>query len=203
MAETLRIIGHIYRFNMMFDTALTYYYQSLEWATELDSLGLVAKIYVNLTETYCWILPMKALEYGEKALRLNESLDSPIEIGKAYSAMAIAEILSARSGRHPTAKNYANRAFSIQEGTGYRSGVLFSLMSQVWGEMVQGNESRVRELKEQVIDLLEEINVYRYLPLVIYMFLGEQEAIQTIERDHEWLSFRDMKKQAERFLASG
>ena len=69
--------------------------------------------------------------------------------------------------------------------------------------MVQGNQSRVRELLAEVLNLLGEINVYRYLPLVIHMFLGEQEQIKAIEREHEWLSFSEMKKQAEGLLAMG
>ena len=122
-AETLRIEGHIYRFNFLLEDASARYLNALRIAIKTNSIGLQGKLYNNLAETFCWISPERAIDYGERSLHINRELKSPVEIGKTLAALSISYVLQ---GNVEKAIQSATDSRKLQEEIGYEGGVLFA-----------------------------------------------------------------------------
>ena len=112
--KLLRIRGHIYRFNFMLEQALDIYHSAMDLLPLEKSLSYEGKIYTNLAESCCYSDPVKALEYANKSIEINGTIDSIIEIGKAYTAAAIS---CAMLQRFEDAVQYAKKGIEAQEKT--------------------------------------------------------------------------------------
>lgn len=203
MIELLRIRGHIYRFNYMFEMALDIYLSSRELLKYEKSLSHEGKIYTNLAESYCYIDPTKALEYAKKSIEINSKIDANIEIGKAYAAAGIS---CALLHRFEDALNYAQKGISIQEETGYRSGVLFAKVSMYLSSYLSNTASQdqLDEILQSIYNLQNELNVYSYLLLPVYVITDNRKAIASLKDSIEWLDFdKTLKFLEDTFIRKG
>ena len=123
--ETQRIIGHNYRFNLLFDKALEIYTNAIESSSE--SKAQVGKYLTNLCEIYSFKNPQEAIKIFDAALSVNQEIHSQIEIGKLYCSYGIANTMLNNYG---IAEKSITKSYKIQEKIGYKAGLLFSLQAK-------------------------------------------------------------------------
>lgn len=167
--EVLRVKAHIFKFNYMFDKAIQIYNYVLNNKSETD-LKIIGNIYTNLTEAYALIDPLKALEYAEKSLEINKVIKSNIEIGKALAAKAVALGIS---GKISEGIISADTAIEIQTQTGYKSGMLFGLISRLYLEYLNNGKNTI-EYITKINSLFDELEVYNHLGLFINTVSGKE-----------------------------
>lgn len=183
--EVLRVKAHIFRFNYMYDKAIRIYNYILENESKND-LKIMGNIYTNLTESYAFIDPLVALEYSEKSLEINKAIKSNVEIGKTLAARAIA---LSRLSKFGEALLTANEAIIIQTKTGYKSGILFGLISKLYIEYLRSSASEeLDSLIKQINDLFSELGVYKHLGLLINKISGKDLFILD---NINWLNFEE------------
>jgi len=186
--EILRVRGHIYRFNFMLQEAEDIYHSTMELLKQEKSLSHKGKIYNNLAETYCYINPEKALDFSAKSIEINSKIEAMIELGKTYAAASIA---CALLNRFEEAIDYAKKGIDVQKEAGYPSGVLFAkislFISKYLSKTVEQNE--LDEILYNVNELMNDIQVYHFLQLPIYVITRNTAAIDNMKENIEWLDF--------------
>ncbi|WP_290704805.1 tetratricopeptide repeat protein [Ferroplasma sp. Type II] len=184
-AELLRIEGHIYRFNFMLEEAIGKYFNSLELARTLNILGLQGKIYNNLAESYCWIQPEKAIEYGNKSLEINKNLNAPVEYGKTYAAMSIA---CSMNGDFSSSLKYSDMALSTQEGIKYPGGMLYAHGSYCLLYLMSGNHDKFMMHYSEMKNLVHRLNAVEFTMIPYYIYLNSPE-LKYIVENMQWIDF--------------
>ncbi len=176
LAETIRIKGHIYRFNWFLEDAEIEYKKALQIAKDNNIISLEGKIYTNLIETYCWNNQEEAIKIFGKAIEINEMLNSSIELGKIYAAIAI----SYRGLDSEKAKEFAQMAIDIQNKSGYQSGVLFGYYALGIIEMTNNELNLDHPTWHKINLLIGDLQVYPFLMLPFLLKIGCQGRINKL-----------------------
>lgn len=197
-AETLRVIGHIYRFNFDLETALHHYEEALTLAEREKAVGLIGRLQTNLVETLCWTEPTAATTVGRRALESNRQIEAPIEVGKVEAALAIA----AANGSGAPADSavwHAQEAVRIQERTGYRSGVLFGRVAGAIAHLTAGDGDAAEAEQCEIDRIVKELDVYRFVQLPIQMLHANELGGARLATEVEWIDFDATRTQCARF----
>ena len=158
--ETLRFVGHVHRFNFDFARALDAYQQALDIAERINADAMRGKVLTNMLECYCWSSPRAAADLLDEAISLNLDNGNMIEVGKCYSAAAIAY---AQIGELLVANDFAEQAVDTQKVTGYRSGILFGLCAvALVAHVLDDSEAFILRIGDAT-KLSEELGVYGFL----------------------------------------
>jgi tetratricopeptide (TPR) repeat protein/Cdc6-like AAA superfamily ATPase len=187
-AETLRVIGHIHRFNFDLDAARLLYEEALELAEAEEAMGLIGRLHTNLAETLCWTDPAAATGAGRRAVEANRQLEAPIEVGKAEAALAIAAARLPNQSSDSAAR-HAQEAIRIQEKTGYRSGVLFGRVAASMVHLAAGNENALQAELQEIDRLVEALDVYHFVKMPIHIIRRNESEIDRLGDNVEWLDF--------------
>ncbi len=158
--ECRRFIGHVYRFNWMLPEAEKYYLEVAEQSKAYGLRGMYGKALVNLTETYWWMNPNGALEAGREAVEANEACGNLIEVGKAQTSMALAEI---NLGHRSNAIGYLDKAKKTQEIVGYRAGMVFVEGARACYWFAVGMDDVVSACLTKIQQETDVLGVYKYL----------------------------------------
>lgn len=158
--ELIRIKGHIYRFQHKYESAEVIYKSGLKLIAGLKMVAYEGKLYTNMAETLCMIRPSESLEWYEKALECNDAIGNDIELGKAKAAASVA---NANLGLYNQAISLGIESIAVAERTGYKSGKVFVFAALKYVYKSMGNDEMSSIYKEKLKNLIEEINVYRYL----------------------------------------
>ncbi len=163
--ESLRLAGHIYRVNAMFDEAELRYREALEVAQAARAPALEGEALTNLAEVRCWAQPESAREWGERALTANQAVGNKVEQVKARVALAVAAPTREESEEEFLA------ARSLAETIGYGGGIVFALVARAFRCLLAGDEALAiasqREIDERTARLggnrfwLEIIDAWR------------------------------------------
>ncbi|NQS88591.1 tetratricopeptide repeat protein [Patescibacteria group bacterium] len=181
-AECHRFRGHVFRFNYDFEKAINCYKEAEKLSREKKADVMLGKVLTNFAETWCWKNPSDAVVIGKEAVSLNKQVGSPIEVGKAYTAIGIAH---AFLGEFGPAYKAANNAVTIQKNTGYRSGELFGLNSKAIIHMLEGNNSSLKKVMAEMGVIINKIGVYKYLTYHLHLVLADNYKFPW---DIDWLS---------------
>ena len=187
-AENYRISGHVYRFNHLFNRAEQIYIKCLKIAQDYDSIGLLGKIYTNLTETFCWIDAKEAIKYSEYSIEINKQLDSLIELGKTYAALSIAYL---NIGEIDKALKIADESKKLQIQSGYQSGILFAECAKFFIYLRNQDEINVNRQIKIINYLVTDLHVYNFLLLPIFIYQCDIENLQAIKNNQQWLDFEN------------
>jgi tetratricopeptide (TPR) repeat protein len=111
----LRLKGHVYRVNALFDQVEAHYREALELARDTASIAAEGIALADLVQTLAWCQPAEARRIGERALEINDSLRNQVEIVKIRAATAVALanlgdpecLLAGRHGRRSHARLFA------------------------------------------------------------------------------------------------
>lgn len=161
--ECQRFIGHVYRHNWIPDKAVTIYTEIVAKCREAGFLAMQGKVLVNLTEVYCWSDPPSALLMAEQAIEINERTGNLIEVGKARTALALAELFL---GHSDAALAQADLAEAIQAKAQYQSGLMFVEAARVLIYKRLGDDGRMQHALQSMDATTQELGVYRFLTWV-------------------------------------
>ncbi|MDG6993708.1 MAG: hypothetical protein JRN36_02280, partial [Nitrososphaerota archaeon] len=195
-AETLRIIGHVYRFNMMLPDAERVYLESMRIADAIHAVGLKGELLNNLTETLAWKEPSRALQFGDESLKHNQSIAFRVEVGKTKAALAVAHALL---GSMKEAHRLADEARNEQNTVGYLGGILVAEMAEFYIAVAERETQHARQQAEVARDIIHRMdsNFFLELPLAMGLNLPMPRdepihAIEWLELDqtiHVWEDF--------------
>lgn len=166
VGEALRVKGHVYRFNAMFDEAEAVYKSTLELSRSIKSPALEGKARTNLAETLCWSGSSAARRAADEAIEFNENLGNQPEVLKAYVAKAVA--LGGSEGAPAV-----QRALALADTSGYRAGKVFALSADLFNQLILPHTpSRLQSIVDEVFSITEAINVYHYFNDIIGWWLA-------------------------------
>lgn len=181
--ETIRNLGHVYRFNLMHDQAEEQYLKALGYAQGNDAL--LAKLHTNLAETLAVTAHKSAVKFGEQALEENKMLGAVFEIGKVNAALGIAYLLYER---YDDALDAIRQCKRIQTNASYPAGVLFGLVSEFLFYTSLRDERRKEKIAMEILKLSKKINVYKYLYLYPALELGQSSMVERIVSENRWIN---------------
>ena len=170
--ELMRIKGHIFKFRLRFEEANVIYLTALKIVQQKKLDACLGKLYTNLAEASAFTDPSKSISWFELAKSINEKSGNLIELGKAYAACSIANANMVKEKANDTAANdkylydalaYANQAISFAKQAGYRSGEAFGLVGLALAYKKGNNANEYTLAVKRLKDLLDELNVYKYL----------------------------------------
>lgn len=187
-AELDRFRGHIHRFNFRLGDAERLYRHALSLAASINAGNMRGKALTNLAETLCWTKPIEAIQHAEDAIRLNEDVNAPIEVGKALTAKAIAQ--AAVPGQAINGLATAMEAEKRQTTDGYKGGILLALQAQAIACLALGKRSECNEVLGRLRVLSGEVTTYGFLLLPLYVAL-DSEGVLGQEKEYQWLAFED------------
>jgi len=170
--ETLRLRGHVHRFN--FQTALSdkTYREALALAADHGLFAARAKVMTNLAENSAWFEPAAAMEFAEEAIALNREISAHLEVGKALAAKALAAVFL---GRHRESGKAAGESDNVMNKTGYTAGRLFAMRSQAMGLVWMGDNPRALAVRKAMRRLSRQLGVYGFIEAPISIAVGEEE----------------------------
>ena len=195
LSECLRFRGHVFRFNFDFESALENYFQAQELAVQLGADSMLGKVKTNLVETLCWTNPTQALEFSASAIEVNMEVNSPIELGKTYAALGIA---NAFLGLYEEACADSDKAIAIQKRTGYLSGQLFGLNAKAIINLVQQADDEAKAIIIEMREIISKIGVYGFLTYHFSLAEGSKGVL----KEMEWLDYNQTKASIQEKLLS-
>ncbi|WP_405981583.1 hypothetical protein [Streptomyces sp. NBC_00158] len=161
--KRLMHLGH--RFLMDFDRAGSLLLQAeAEYRAAGAAIGL-ANIRTNRAELLVFTDPEAAVAEAAAALEVQRDLGAQHEIGKAYTAMAIAQTRLGRLDRAEQSFRNANTALDL---AGYRSGRARADMFRAFMHLRRGERARAGELLLHAAREFEACEVYPSLILAIH-----------------------------------
>lgn len=190
--EIQKAIGHCYRFNFLFDTALQYYSRVNESPYNMSYYLTVC------CETYCYYDAQKVFELYNKAIEENEKYNNHNNLGKIHYSMAIASLISHDTFR---AKKCIKQAYSEFSGTKYHAGNFFTMIAEAYLEYSETKDVSSETLMKIIKQLKKIDYIYEYLLLPIYIIKQNNKMIDYFRSKHEWFSFDDTLKNIKTFLA--
>lgn len=182
--QAKRHLGHLYRFNLMSEKANHCY---LSTRDEHEKYGTaIQEIYIvtNLCETNCFLHPEIVLENCYHGLELGKSLHDLKSIAKIYYAMAIAQL---HYKKYKRARKYIQKSLRYNQIDGYRLGMLFPLLAEVFLCQCCRHPLNTTSLER----LLVQVQVYGFLKLPIAILKQDMGSLQEIQRQYQWLNFRE------------
>lgn len=178
--ETQKAIGHCYRFNFMFEEAMTYY-------STFDNSKKSEAYYLTVyCESLCYFQPEKVIEKYNEALKKNEDLNNYNNLGKIHYSVAIAYL---------SKKNYKKVKAHLKESskyftkTKYHAGLIFKCLAEIYYNY--SKERKITKSKiEKIVELQKKLNnVYEYLLLPVYVQQNKDDIIEKYSKKFEWINF--------------
>jgi transcriptional regulator with XRE-family HTH domain len=164
--ESLRLTGHVYRINALFNRADEVYQEALGLARWSSSSAMEGKALTNLVEALSWTRPERARAWWERAVAVNETAGDLIELVKIHGAMAVAADTDDESREHlHSGRELAHRI-------GYEGGVLITHVAQVFRSIVIAGETSPIEPRREVEEAVRRMNAHAYWLDIFDMWEG-------------------------------
>ncbi|MEU5974477.1 hypothetical protein [Streptomyces sp. NPDC047315] len=162
----LKRLMHLgYRFLMDFESSGRLLAEAEAEYQASNALVGLANVMTNRAELYAFTDPQAAVEAASSALEVQRDLGAQHEIGKAYTAMAMAQT---RLGQYDRASSSFLNANAALDRAGYRSGRARADMFRAFLLLRQGDRQGTRELLVHAAREFEACQVYPSLILVIH-----------------------------------
>ena len=189
-----RYIGHIYRFNMFVENAVSNYNELLT----RNNIPRNAKVYLNtnICESVCYTNPDYLFNIFDDTLRTASDLGQAKNIGKLYYSRAIANVLTQK---YSEAQEDIRHSIEINTSDGYDSGCLFAYMAQAY--LDYANKGYITADTIANIDKLLENGVYQYFQLPICIMQKQEDRIKQMATEFSWLDFEYTVNQYRIFIA--
>jgi tetratricopeptide (TPR) repeat protein len=167
--EMLRLQGHIYRVNAMFDRAETCYRQALDLARDTGNTAAEGKALTDLSQTLSWTRPADARDIQARALEVNEALRNQVEIVKIHAAAAVALTgLGDLDGAH----SEIERGLALTRDCGYPGGVVWCLVAQTLTRLRRSDSDGARESAAQVAATVDDLQGNRFWSEIVNWWTG-------------------------------
>ncbi|MEO7193201.1 MAG: tetratricopeptide repeat protein [Pseudonocardiaceae bacterium] len=157
--EILRLRGHVYRVNGMFDRAEASYREALDLARAIANIGAEGKALTDLVQTLAWCRPAAALDIKERALEINEAVRNLVEIVKLRAATAVA---LTSLGDLDEAHAEIERGLATTGEFGYTGGLVWCWVARTVAEIARCGPDGGREAAERVSAIVGELGGNRF-----------------------------------------
>ncbi len=185
-----RSIGHIYRFNYDFATAIWYYDELLKYYN--DNKSICVYLLVNLCETKCYVDPQYVVKNFSEILTYVEQFHNLKNKAKLFYSRGIAYTLL---HKYAEAESDIEISIKINEMDGYSSGILFAYEAKAFWEY--GKYGMISaETVSKIEQLIKENKVYDFLKYPIYLITNKVADLKPIK----WLNYKVTKDNCENFI---
>jgi tetratricopeptide (TPR) repeat protein len=182
--DMVRVRGHAHRFSFALEDAERLYLEAMRVTDDGQAPALLGRLQTNLTETYCWYDPERALDAADAAADANSRLNNQTELAKNDAAKAIA---LAKLGRFDLARGSIAQAIRHAEEVGYRAGVAFALQATIVTEALAGEEDRMHTATAELEAVIVEIDTYFHLMAVPHLLCDNRDGFAAVVAAHEWI----------------
>jgi len=182
--ESNKAIGHIYRYNFIFEKALEYYSRGeVKHNKKTESYFMTV-----LCEIYCYTKPQRVIYNFKSAEDINIKINNNNNLGKLYYSRAIAEI----SNKNFKKSNiFIKKSIATFEKTNYPGGTIFALLAKCYLEYSRDGKIS-KHTKNDIINKINSLdNIYEYLLLPIYIAENDTSKIEEFSKKFEWISYNE------------
>jgi tetratricopeptide (TPR) repeat protein len=134
--EILRLRGHIYRVNALFDQAEARYREALDLARDTANIAAEGKALTDLMQTLSWCRPADAGQLRPRALETNQALGSKVELVKICAATAVA---LANLGNLDDADTQIQAGTDLTRQCGYPGGLVWCQVARAFTQLRHGD----------------------------------------------------------------
>lgn len=193
--EILRLQGHVYRVNAMFDRAEARYREALELARDTASAAAEGKALTDLIQTLAWHRPADALDLRQRATEINEALRNQVEIVKIDAATAVA---LTKNGQPGQAAAHIDHGLSLAQDCGYPGGLVWCQVARAASQLQRGDLDGARESAGRLAVITEDLQGNRFWSEIVNWWSNENA-----QPDHgaQWLDGPQAARA--RWLAAG
>ena len=168
-AESLRIIGIIYKNRGDYAKALEYYQKSLKISEELGDKRGISSCYNIIGEIYrYWGDYVKAMDYYQKSLIIRKELGNKKGISTCYNNIGI---IYKNRGNYAKALEYYQNSLIIKEELGDKRGISITYNNIGIIYKIQGNYAKALEYYQKSLIIKEELGDKRGIS-IIYNNIG-------------------------------
>ncbi|KAA8877209.1 ATP-binding protein [Nocardia colli] len=167
--DLARVLHHSARFQFAFDEAERHLTDAVELYQAVGNEVGLAAAQTDLAELLAWTDPAAAVDEAATAIRLNQELGIPREVGKSYTALSMA---LACLGRLDEAEQALQAATDVLASAGYPSGRARAALLRGVIQARQGRLDAAAESERWAINELVDGEVYPTLVLMAATILA-------------------------------
>ncbi|MCH5162634.1 MAG: hypothetical protein J1G38_04010 [Clostridiales bacterium] len=183
--EIEKQIGHCYRFNFLLDKAESIYESGYFDTNNNCIISLRNYFLTTLLETTCYFNLKKFKHYMRPAYKYNKISGHKNNMAKILYAKGIYNI---HLKQFKQSKRYIAQSIKLNAKSKYISGQLFGYISLAYLEYAE-NGIISNDTFTSILDIIEKINVYRFLLLPIYIIKNDLNKIAELKSQFDWLDF--------------
>lgn len=157
--EVLRLRGHVYRVNALFDRAEASYREALDLARQTSNAAAEGKALTDLMQTLAWRRPEDALRLREQALQANGALNNLVEIVKIRAASAVA---FTQTGNLAEAVPETEQGLALTHECAYPGGQVWCWVARVLHRLRAGDEPGAVEAARKVAAITDQLRGNRF-----------------------------------------
>ncbi len=193
--QAIRHTGHIFRFNMFLEDANQEYFSTMDEIGHFKNVFQEIYIITNICETNCYFSPDTVYKYCYKGLRLGKNLKDLKSQAKIYYSMGIATI---HKKKYKRVRKYIRKSMYLDTLDGYELGVLSSMLANIYLQFASGTpiQSQAFEI------LLSKKNVYGFQALPLSLIRGDNDVVNAIGEQYEWLDYNTTIQTFKKFLSA-
>ncbi|MFC7548982.1 hypothetical protein [Plantactinospora sp. GCM10030261] len=117
--DVVRLLHLAHRFVLDFDASWREWHRARELYEQADTVVGLANLKTNRAELLAWTAPVEAVDAAAEAVETQRTMGAQHELGKTFTALAIAQL---RLGRYEESAGSFQAAATALEAAGYRSG---------------------------------------------------------------------------------
>lgn len=193
--QATRHIGHLFRFNMLLEDANQEYFSTMDKAEHFKNVFQEIYIITNICETNCYFSPDTVYKYCYKGLRLGKNLKDLKSQAKIYYSMGIAAI---HKKKYKCVKKYIRKSMYFDTLDGYELGILSSMLANIYLQFATGTSIQSQAFE----NLLSKISVYGFQALPLSLIKDNNDWVNTIGEQYEWLDYNKTVQTFKKFLAA-
>lgn len=193
--QATRHTGHLFRFNMFLEDANREYFSTMDETGHFKNVFQEIYIVTNICETNCYFSPDKVYKYCYKGLQLGKNLKDLKSQAKIYYSMGIAAI---RKKKYKRVKKYLRKSMYFDTLDGYELGILSSMLANIYLQFASGASIQSQAFEK----LLSKTNVYGFLVLPLSLIRGDNDEVNAIGEQYEWLDYNTTVHTFKKFLSA-
>jgi hypothetical protein len=187
----LRLRGHVFRVNGLFDQAEARYREALELARDTANVAAEGKALTDLAQTMSWSRPSDELDLQPRALETNTALRNQVEVVKIRAASAVA---LTRTGNHADAGAQIQEGSNLAHQCGYRGGLVWCQVAQAFNQLARDDVDGARATAGALAETVSELQGNRFWSEIVNWWIdpaanGRDQAATT-----NWLDGIDAAK---------
>jgi tetratricopeptide (TPR) repeat protein len=157
--EVLRLQGHVFRVNALFDRAEAHYRMALELARKTANPAAEGKALTDLVQTLSWCRPDEARRLHPDAAAINDGLRNKVELVKLHAALAVAMV---NQGERAAAAAEIDAGTALTEQCRYPGGLVWCWVARTLLHVKAGDTEAARQAAREVTRIADELGGNRF-----------------------------------------